>query len=85
MGLIDAVKRTFTNKSEMVDESHNQSATIANLRLLAKDTISLKGLVDKLDNNQIAEEQFIAVCVAALSRELLQYREMEEKQDLQNW
>ena len=85
MKIVEAVKRAFSDKSAQVNESHTHEATMENLRLLASNTIALKGLISKLDSGEISDDQFIAICVSSLSRELLQYRELEEKHDMQNW
>lgn len=85
MRIIDAIKNTFGDKTAQINHTHTHASTIENLKLLAADSVDLEGIVQKLDAGDISEEQFIAVCVEELARELLHYRKMEEKQDLQNW
>ncbi|HHH1980847.1 TPA: hypothetical protein ACPZUA_003874 [Yersinia enterocolitica] len=85
MSLWTKINCLFRSKTLLVSERHTHESTLKNLRLIAKDTLELSDLVGKLDSKQITDEVFIAACVEQMSKELIIYREEEEKRDIQTW
>ncbi|MGR7258453.1 hypothetical protein ACU611_05330 [Klebsiella aerogenes] len=68
---------------ECREESYD--AVLKNLDILSKESSELKALMAELDEGKITQEQCIATGVAIITKELLEFRYVQNKVDSQAW
>lgn len=78
-------KVMFNSKESGVNEEKTMASVLANMKLLLSERPDLKVVLKDFEDGTLSQEEFIAICATEFTKELLNYRLLERKNDMQAW
>lgn len=78
-------KVMFNSKESAVSEEKTMASVIENMKLLLSERPDLKHLLNDFEGGMLSQEEFVAKCTTEFTKELLSYRLLERKNDMQAW
>lgn len=78
-------KVMFNSKESAVNEEKTMDSVIENMKLLLSERPDLKHLLNDFEGGNLSQEEFVAKCTTEFTKELLSYRLLERKNDMQAW
>ncbi|ATY02242.1 hypothetical protein [Klebsiella aerogenes] len=85
MSLLKKIKDALSPPVPEECREESYDAVLKNLDILSKESSELKALMAEFDEGKITQEQCIATGVAIITKELLEFRYVQNKIDSQAW
>ncbi|HEE3519288.1 TPA: hypothetical protein R7C62_002699 [Klebsiella pneumoniae] len=78
-------KVMFNSKESGVNEERTMNSVVENMKLLLSERSDLKNILVDFESGKFSQEEFVAICTTEFTKELLSYRLLERKNDMQAW
>ncbi|HIH4731507.1 TPA: hypothetical protein ACYSAY_003753 [Raoultella planticola] len=78
-------KVMFDSKEAAVNEEKTMASVVENLKLLLSERADLKSILKDFESGNLSQEEFVAICTTEFTKELLAYRLLDRKNDMQAW